>query len=495
MGYYVGVDLGKESMKLILCDSIGMILNTVSCSYPTNAIQPGWIEQSPTDWWHGFLLGIKELIEGFDANEIKCIGIGGQMCGLVLLDKYDSVIRAAILGEDERAFSEAELLEETIGRKKLMGITGNIALPRFIAPKLLWVKKHEEQNFQKISKIMLPKDYLASMLTGVHSTDCSDASGTLLFDINRRKWSDEILEVCGISGCQMPKLHESFEKIGTLLPEVAEELGLSEEISVVAGGGDVMLTALGAGNAGSSACNISLDSTGNVLIVCDKCACAENGELISYCYPGGNYSLVGEVLSASTCSRWFCRDILGKGKYNSEHKNITHEDMGNNHVFFLPNLSGSVNSAEEAESKGMFVGVNSDTARKDMVLAILEGVAFSIKDKIEEGRKRGAEIKKVTICGDGMKSKLWREILCNVLNIKLEIPSREEGAAIGAAMLAMTGGGEYTSIKKCSRTIAKTKRRKQVPDPNVAERYSEKYMQYKKLYTTGKEMYRVTIDK
>ena len=247
---YIGIDLGTSAMKLLLMDAQGTIHNTVTKEYPLEFPQPGWSQQNPEDWKKAFIEGLPELLSGFDASKVAGIGCGGQMHGLVVLDENDNVIRPAILWNDGRTAKQVDYLNKEIGKDKLSALTANIAFAGFTAPKILWMREKEPENFARIAKIMLPKDYINYILTGVHSCDYSDASGMLLLDVRNKCWSREMLEICGICESQMPKLFESYECIGTVKPEVAAALGLPENVKVCAGAGDNAAAAVGTGVVG-----------------------------------------------------------------------------------------------------------------------------------------------------------------------------------------------------------------------------------------------------
>ena len=264
--YYIGVDLGTSAVKLLLMDEDGTIMNIVSKEYPLEFPHPGWSQQNPLDWYEKSMDGIKELTEGIDKSKVAGIGCGGQMHGLVTLDKDDQVIRPAILWNDGRTGKETEYLNNEIGKDKLSEYTANIAFAGFTAPKILWMQKNEPELFARIEKIMLPKDYVAYRLTGSFCTDLSDASGMLLLDVKNRCWSKEMMEICGVKESQLPKLYESWEVVGTLKPEIAEELGFSTDVKVVAGAGDNAAAAVGTGTVGDGQCNISLGTSGTIFI-------------------------------------------------------------------------------------------------------------------------------------------------------------------------------------------------------------------------------------
>ena len=270
MAAYIGIDLGTSAVKLLLVDEQGKIHNEVTKEYPLEFPQPGWSQQNPEDWWNAVTEGIPELLAGFDAAQVAGIGCGGQMHGLVVLDKDDNVIRPAILWNDGRTAQQVDYMNGVIGKEKLSALTANIAFAGFTAPKILWMKENEPENFAKIAKIMLPKDYINYMLTGVHSCDYSDASGMLLLDVRNKCWSKEMLDICGISEKQMPKLFESYDCIGTIDPEIAKQLGIHGTVKVVAGAGDNAAAAVGTGTVGAGGCNISLGTSGTIFISSDN---------------------------------------------------------------------------------------------------------------------------------------------------------------------------------------------------------------------------------
>jgi xylulokinase len=316
------------------------------------------------------------------------------------------VIRPAILWNDGRTSAEVDYLNDVIGRKRLSELTANIAFAGFTAPKILWMKKNEIENFRRISKIMLPKDYINYMLTGVHCCDYSDASGMLLLDVKNRCWSEEMLEICGIRKDQMPALYESFEVVGTLKGDVARELGLPQSVKVVAGAGDNAAAAVGTGTVGEGRCNISLGTSGTVFISSDNFSVDPNNALHAFAHADGGFHLMGCMLSAASCNKWFCGDILGRNDYSELQQDIREENLGRNHVFFLPYLMGERSPINDTDARGTFVGMTMDTNRSDMVQAVLEGVAFAIRDSFEVARSLGIPINRSKICGGGFKSPL-----------------------------------------------------------------------------------------
>ena len=338
--YYIGVDLGTSAVKLLLMDSDGTIENIVSEKYPIAFPHPGWSEQEPDDWWKAVKKGIPELVSGIDASKVAGISFGGQMHGLVVLDENDKVIRPAILWNDGRTQKETDYLNNSIGKEKLSEYTANIAFAGFTAPKILWMKENEPENFARIKKIMLPKDYIAYMLTGVHCTDPSDASGMLLYDVKNRRWSEEMCEICGIDKAMLATVYESYEKVGTLKPDVASELGLSESVIVAAGAGDNAAAAVGTGTVGEGLCNISLGTSGTIFISSHEFKVDSFNSIHSFAHADGYYHLMGCMLSAASCKAWFLEDILKTDDYAGEQGRISEEMLGNNNIFFMPYLMG-----------------------------------------------------------------------------------------------------------------------------------------------------------
>ena len=353
---YIGIDLGTSAVKLLLMDQEGAVKNVVSKEYPLEFPHPGWSQQAPEDWKNAVLEGIPELLRGFDPKEVRGIGAGGQMHGLVVLDEHDQVIRPAILWNDGRTAEEVDWLNNTVGKDKLSAWTANIAFAGFTAPKVLWLKKHEPEHFARIQKVMLPKDYINYVLTGVHCTDYSDASGMLLLDVAHKRWSQEMLDLCGLREAQMPRLFESYEAVGTLRPDVAARLGLSPDVVVCAGAGDNAAAAIGTGTVGDGACNISLGTSGTIFISSGRFGVDPNNALHAFAHADGHYHLMGCMLSAASCNKWLMEDIFRTRDYAAEQAPITPDKLGNNHVYFLPYLMGERSPHHDTDRPGHLCG-------------------------------------------------------------------------------------------------------------------------------------------
>ena len=431
---FVGVDLGTSAVKLLLMDENGKIKNIVSKEYPLYFPHPGWSEQKPEDWFAQSMEGLKELLEGFDKDQVKGISFGGQMHGLVALDKEDQVIRPAILWNDGRTAKQTDYLNQVIGKEKLSEYTANIAFAGFTAPKILWMKENEPENFAKIEKIMLPKDYLAYRLSGSFCTEYSDASGMLLLDVEHKCWSAKMLDICGITEAQLPKLYESWEVVGTLKAEIAAELGVSEDVKVIAGAGDNAAAAVGTATVGDGGCNISLGTSGTLFISSKKFGVDKNNALHSFDHADGNYHLMGE---------------------RSPHN--------------------------DPSARAAFIGMSMDSTREDMTQAVLEGVAFGLRDSLEVARSIGMNPKRTKICGGGAKSPLWRKIIANVMNMKVDLIESEEGPGYGAAILAAVGCGVFDSVEEAAKKLVKVTGTEE-PDPELVQKYEERYQEFKELY-------------
>ena len=486
--YYIGIDLGTSSVKILLVDEAGQVCKTVSQTYPLEFPQPGWSQQNPEDWWEAVCTQMPRLLEDLDKSQVAGLAVGGQMHGLVALDQDDKVIRPAILWNDGRTGAETEEMNRHFGREKLLELAGNIAFAGFTAPKLLWMRRHEPENFAKIRKIMLPKDYVVYKLTGVHSCDMSDASGMLLLDVKNRRWSQELLAYCGVSEEQMPKLYESYEKVGTVQPEVAAQLGLPETAAVAAGAGDNAAAAVGTGTVGDGCCNVSLGTSGTVFISSDGFCLPPEGNLHSFAHADGSYHLMGCILSAASAYAWWTKDILRAVSDDEEQSPVTDKDLGNNPVFFLPYLMGERSPHNDPNARGAFLGMSMDTSRAQMTQAVLEGVAFAIRDSVEIARQLGVTVTESGLCGGGAKSPLWRKIMANVLKMEMLVPEQEEGAGYGGAILAMVAAGAYPDVRTACDKL-RTPRRSYKPDPEIAARYEERYQVYRNLYPALKGVY------
>ena len=462
--YYIGIDLGTSACKGILTDREGSILREHSVSYPVSTPHTNWSEQNPEDWYKAAVEILAVLSEGREA-EVKGVGIAGQMHGLVMLDERDEVIRPAILWNDGRSVEEVAYLN---GLGTLPALTGNIAFPGFTAPKILWVKNNEPEHFAKAKKICLPKDYLAYRLTGVFSTEYSDAAGMLLLDVQHKRWSPEMCALCGITVDMLPKLFESYEATGKL----KAEYGLPNAV-LCAGAGDNAGAAIGTATLREGDCSISLGTSGTVFLPCDGFNTACGTALHNFAHANGKFHLMGCILSAASCNKWWVRDIL-----NADYGDPAAPNYGRTGVYFLPYLTGERCPHNDVNARGAFIGLSSTTTREDMSLAVLEGVAYALRDCVEAG---GVTVEKAVLCGGGAVSKVWQTVIANVLGADIYLTETEQGPSFGAALLAMTACGEYADVYDAAdATVKKTLAVER--DPALTEAYDEGYAVYRQLY-------------
>lgn len=485
---YIGIDLGTSASKFLLVDEVGRVLNTMTKEYPLSFPRPGWSEQDPAHWWQACLAGVPELLAGFDAKQVAGIGVGGQMHGLVALDAAGNVLRPAILWNDGRTAAQVDYLNETVGNDKLSAWTGNIAFAGFTAPKLMWMRQNEPDLFARIAKILLPKDYLVYRLTGVHATDYSDASGTLLLDVAHKRWSSEMLDLCGVTEAQMPTLFDSWQPVGTLTAAAATALGLPTDVVVCAGAGDNAAAAIGTGTVGEGRCNISLGTSGTVFISSEQFRVDPHNALHAFAHADGGFHLMGCMLSAASCNKWWMEDILHDGDYAAAQEAIVPEKLGRSHVFYLPYLMGERSPINDTNARAVFLGMTMDTTRADMTQAMLEGVAFALRDSVEVARSLGLDISRSTLCGGGSRSPLWRTILANVLGIPLDLPATEQGPGYGAALLALVACGRYRNVAEVSRAMLHIQATVQ-PDPELTALYDARYAEFKQIYPACRPLF------
>lgn len=485
---YIGVDLGTSAVKLLLMDETGTIKNMVSKEYPLSFPHPGWSEQNPEDWYEKTMEGLKELVADFEKDKIAGISFGGQMHGLVTLDEKDQVIRPAILWNDSRSTKETNYFNEVVGKETLSNYTANIAFTGFTAPKILWMKENEPEKFAKIKKIMLPKDYLAYRLSGAFCSDYSDASGMLLLDVEHKCWSKEMMELCGITEEQLPTLYESYDVVGTLKEEVAKELGLPATVKVIAGAGDNAAAAIGTGTVGEGNCNISLGTSGTIFISSKQFKVDPHNALHSFAHADGHYHLMGCMLSAASCNKWWMEEILKTTDFDKEQEEIV--TLGENQVFYLPYLMGERSPHNDPKARATFIGMTMDTTREEMTQAVLEGVIFALRDSLEVARSLGIKIERTKICGGGAKSSLWKKMVANIMNVTVEVIESEEGPALGGAILAAVGCGEYENVEEATKKFVKVVETVE-PEADLVEKYEERYQKFKQIYPALKPVFQV----
>jgi len=480
--YFMGIDIGTSSVKIIVMDEDGNIKADISKTYLIFYPKPGWAEQNPDDWWERTKSGIREVLSKTDisSDEIKAIGVTGQMHGLVLLDSENVILRPAILWNDQRTEHECEYITDCVGKERLSELTGNKAITGFTAPKILWVRNNEMEIYRKIKHILLPKDFVKYKLTGEFSTDVSDASGTLLFDVKDRKWSKDMLEILDIPESWLPHAYESMEIAGYVTKEAAEETGLKTGTLVVAGGGDQACGAVGTGTVEEGIISVSLGTSGVVFACQDGYSVDEMNRLHTFCHANGKWHVMGVMLSAASCLKWWVEnnephtfeDLIGEAEK---------VEAGSDGLIFLPYLMGERTPYSDPYAKGCFMGLNMIHGRGHLTRAIMEGVAFGLMDSMEIIRSLDIPIREVRLSGGGSNSKLWRQIIADVFETDVSVLSSSEGPSYGAAILSAVGYGFYDTVEEgCKRTI------------NISETVSpcdENVNIYNKIYNIYKGMY------
>jgi len=396
----------------------GQVLRTTSREYPLYTYSDGRSEQNPQDWWAETAAGLREITQGLEP--VAAVSFSGQMHGLVVLDENDNILRPAILWNDQRTQAQCDYLNNVIGREVLLQNAANIALTGFTAPKILWMRENEPELFAKIHKIMLPKDYIAYKLSGVFATDYSDASGTLLLDVARKDWSGPLLEIMGLSRLQVPALYHSYQTVGTVTSKAAKETGLPTTAKIVIGGGDQAVGAIGTGTVKSGTCSVSLGTSGVLFVAADGFAVDTGPSAIhSFCHATGRYHMMGVTLAAAGSAKWWFEDILSTADYDKEQASMA-ANIGKNRVFYLPYLSGERTPHNDPAARGTFVGMSMTTTRSDMTQAVMEGVAYSLRDILVRVKALGHTVTAARIIGGGAKSPVWCQIIADVLRVKVE---------------------------------------------------------------------------
>jgi len=492
MDYLLGIDVATTSVKALLIDQEGNVTGTANTEQPLSTPEPLWSEQDPGDWWRGAVNSIRQVLRetGVSGEAVKGIGLTGQMHGLTLLDADGNVLRPAILWNDQRTGAQCDEIRARLGKQRLIEITGNDALAGFTAPKILWVQENEPAVYSKIRRILLPKDYVRYRLTGSFAIDRADASGTILLDIKTRDWSPEVLGALEIPAEWLPKTFEGPEITGTVSKETAELTGLKAGTPVVAGGGDQAAQAVGVGAVQPGIVALTLGTSGVVFATTGEPFVEPEGRLHAFCHSvPGRWHLMGVMLSAAGSLRWY-RDMVAPGlDYDNLLAPAENISPGSEGLLFLPYLTGERTPHPDPLARGAFVGLTIRHNQAHMTRAVLEGVAYGLRDSFELMKSAGlAAIHQVRVSGGGARSPLWRQILADVLDAELVTVNTTEGAAYGAALLAGVGTGVWDSVDAaCSATVKQTG--STTPDPNHRQRYDQCYGNYRRLYPALKDIF------
>ncbi|WEG11306.1 xylulokinase [Pullulanibacillus sp. KACC 23026] len=489
MRYVIGIDLGTSSVKALLVSQAGDVVDEASKSYPLNQPQSGYSEQNPEDWVTETLAAVSTLVKssGVSPTDIEGISFSGQMHGLVLLDEAGAVIRPAILWNDTRTTEECRFIEQQLG-DELIQITKNPALEGFTLPKILWVKKHEPENYEKATTFVLPKDYLRYRLTGALHMELSDAAGTLMLDVAAKNWSQTVLEKVGVSAKLCPPLIESHECVGTLLPEMAEQASLTPDTKVFGGGADNACGALGAGvlSEGKTMCSIG---TSGVVLSYEATGTQDfNGKVhyFNHAAPGSFYAM-GVTLSAGDSFSWF-KNVFAKDEpFEKLVADAEQAGVGSGGLLFTPYLVGERTPHADADIRASFIGVDRSHSKKHFVRAVLEGITFSLKESVQIFRENGKDIPSLISIGGGAKSDFWLQLQADIFNATIYKLENEQGPGLGAAMLAAYGCGWYSDLETCSEAFTKIAGTYE-PNPENAAAYEKLFAIYRSVYTATKDL-------
>jgi xylulokinase len=442
---FLGIDLGTSGVKLVLTNTRGEIVDSSTSQYAVSRVQPLWSEQDPSVWWTGCCAAMEELRERHDLNKVKAIGLSGQMHGATLLDKHQQIIRPAILWNDGRSEKQCKQLEALVANSR--EVTGNLMMPGFTAPKLLWVKQHEAENFARVAKVLLPKDYLRFLMTGEFATDMSDAAGTMWLDVGKRCWHQGLLAACGLNETHMPALFEGSQITSTLLPEVAKRWGM-QSVPVVAGGGDNAAGAVGVGIVKPGQAMLSLGTSGVYFAVTDGFKANPESAVHSFCHALPNtWHAMSVVLSAASCLQWFAESIAKRPVAELLAELEAEQPELANCPIFLPYLSGERTPHNNPLASGSFFAISHSSDQRALTYSVLEGVSFALADGVDALHASGVEVDEITLIGGGAKSAYWRQLLADVLARPVSYrQGGDVGPGLGAARLAQLAIDTHKSL-------------------------------------------------
>jgi xylulokinase len=491
----LGIDVGTGGTRAVLIDSRGRVLASATAEHaPMKSPRIGWAEQSPEDWWRAARQAIKAcLSKSSFPDEITAIGLTGQMHGLVLLDENDQIVRPAIIWCDQRTEEECREITNQVGAKRLIELTANPALTGFTLPKIWWVRKHEPELWQRVRSLMLPKDYIRFRLTGARAIDVADASGTLMFDVVNRRWSKPLLEISRLDEGLLPKVFESQEITGRVHQEGACAAGLKTGIPVVAGAGDQAAGAVGMGIVQPGAVSATIGTSGVVFAATSVPVLEPRGRIHTFCHAiPGRWHVMGVTQGAGLSLRWF-RDQFGAGNedgrdpYDRLADEAAHTPPGADGLLWAPYLMGERTPHLDANARGALVGITAQHTRAHVIRAILEGVAFSLRDSLTLFREIGVPVESIRLGGGGARSPLWQQIQADIYGMPVELIEADEGAAYGAALLSGVGTGNWPSVEAACESAVRVANRIE-PNPRVAAQMDQQYAHYRKLYPALREI-------
>ncbi|MCE9606277.1 MAG: xylulokinase [Planctomycetia bacterium] len=500
MSIFLGIDIGTSGTKTLAIDARGKILGDATAEYPCYAPKPLWSEQDPEDWWQAVVTTVRSVMEKgkLKPSDVAGIGLSGQMHGSVFLDKQNKVIRRALLWNDQRTGEEcAEIEERAGGRKKLIKMVANPALTGFTAPKILWLRNKEPKNFDKLAKVLLPKDEIRRRLTGEFATEVSDASGMLLLDVVNRKWSKPLLSKLELDESLFARCYESEEVTGTLTREAAELLGLTTACKVVGGAGDCAAGAVGNGIVEAGSLSTSIGTSGVMFVHSDEVKIDPEGRVHTFCHAvRGKWHMMGVTLSAGGSLQWFRNQLCGDFKAEAEKQGVDAYELltkeaaatpaGAAGLFFLPYLSGERTPHADPDARGSFIGLNLTHTRGHMARSIMEGVTYSLRDALAIFTELGVPVKQIRASGGGSRSPLWRQIQADVFGRKVVTLNAEEGPGYGVALLAAVGCGAFKTIQEACKATIRVKE-ETAPNKVAAKGYDKAFPIYQDLYRSLKK--------
>jgi len=476
----VGLDVGTNGVRAVAVDPSGGVVAMATAGYPLHMPRPGWTEQDPEDWWQASKTALRDLTSKLE-SPVTGLGLTGQMHGSVFLDERDRVIRRALLWSDQRTAKQSKAITEIVGESRLLEIAGNPALTGFQAPKVLWLRDQEPEAYARVQHLLLPKDYVRLRLTGEFATDASDASGTLLLDVRRRKWSDELLTALDIPREWLPRVYESPDLTGKVTRVAAAETGLHSGIPVAAGAGDNAAAAVGLGIIRKGAASVSIGTSG-VLFVDSGGLIHAGGELHTFCHAvPGRYHMMGVTLAAGGSLSWW-RDALFPGHdFEALTRAASQVPAGSEGLLYFPYLSGERTPHRDPFARGGFLGLTTRHTGAHMTRAVMEGVAFSLKDSLDLIVAAGVNVKELRATGGGARSDLWRQLLADTLRLPVYRTVVDEGPAYGAALLGGVASGVYANVDE-STSVIKLRRQAEQPNPERAELYRRYHAAYADFY-------------
>jgi xylulokinase len=490
--YWLGIDIGTGGSRALLVDERGEVKSSFTVLHEDMRMErPLWAEQRPENWWDAAQDAIRGVLRrvGASSTDVRGIGLSGQMHGLTLLDAEDKVVRPALIWCDQRSQEQVDYVNGKVGRDRVLACTANPVVTGFTLPKLLWVRDNEPGNFERVRKVLLPKDYIRFKLTGEYATEVSDASGTSLFDVVRRSWSYEMCDALGLERDLLPACYESVEVSGKLSAPIADSLGLQPGTPVVGGGGDQAASAVGNGIVESGVVSCTLGTSGVVFAHMDQPNYDPKGRVHTFCHAvPGKWHVMGVTQGAGLSLQWMRNQLMPGAEYPALTKEAATAELGSQGLYWLPYLMGERTPHLDATARAAWVGLTAKHTRADLIRSVIEGVCYSQKDGLDIIEEMGVNLHSVRLSGGGAQSPFWRQLMADVLNKKITTLASQEGSAYGAALLAVVGTGAYSSVEECCR-VAIREVDTVLPQPEHAREYARLHKTFQAIYPALKPIY------